>query len=51
MISTRAADADDATEAVALLRRSFIELGVDGHQNDEATFPADGARPAADSTG
>jgi len=40
MISTRVADADDAEEAIELLRRSFIELGVDGHQNDEATVQA-----------
>lgn len=40
MISTRAAEAGDATEAIALLRRSFIELGVEGHQNDEATLQA-----------
>jgi GNAT superfamily N-acetyltransferase len=40
MISTRMADADDAAEAIELLRRSFMELCVDGHQNDEATVQA-----------
>lgn len=38
--SIRAANSGDAQEAIQLLRRSFIELCVDGHQNDEATVQA-----------
>ncbi len=39
-ILTRAARADDAAEAIALLRRSIVELCVADHRNDEATLQA-----------
>lgn len=38
MISTRLATADDAREAVAVLRRSITELCALDHQNDRATL-------------